>query len=198
MSNAHQDTRPTARDDAIDAADCAVVLVDYQTRLLPAIHGGAEVVRHACVLADTARLLGVRVIGTEQNPAGLGANVPAIAQRCDLIVTKSHFDACADGLVERLDADGPRGQIVIAGCEAHVCLQQTALGLLRRGRRVFVVDAACGSRRPSDRALALERLATAGATRVALEMVLFEWLRSHDHPRFREVLSLVKAVDTTS
>ena len=180
--------------DVIDAARCTVVLVDYQARLLPAIAGGADVLQQACTLADAARLLGVRVIGTEQNPAGLGHNVTDVAQRCDVIVTKRHFDACADGLVDALDPGGVRGQVIIAGCETHVCLLQTALGLLRHGRRVFVVDGACGSRRPADRALALDRLAAAGATRVALEMVLFEWMRTSDHPRFRDLLALVKAM----
>ncbi len=198
MNEVHLDANPRTRDDAIDATRCAVVLVDYQARLLPAIHAGNDAVRHACALADAARLLGVRVVGTEQNPAGLGPNVPAIAGRCDVTVVKRHFDACADGLADALDVDGVRDQVVIAGCETHVCLLQTALGLLRQGRRLFVVDAACGSRRPADRLLALERLAAAGATRVAPEMVVFEWLRGHDHPRFREILALVKAIDAGS
>lgn len=180
---------------AIAATRCALVLVDYQARLLPAIHDGAAAVRVACVLADVAHLVGVPVIGTVQNPAGLGPNVDAVAQRCDTMLTKRHFDACTDGLGDLLDASGVCEQVVIAGCEAHVCLLQTVLGLVRQGRRVFVVEAGCGSRRPADRSLALARMAAAGATRVAPEMVFFEWLRSNDHPRFRDVLAKVKALD---
>jgi len=178
----------------IDAAHCSVVLVDYQARLLPAIGDGERAVRAACALADVARLIGVPVIGTEQNPSGLGPNVDAVAQRCDTILTKRHFDACADGLGDLLDASGARGQVVIAGCETHVCLLQTVLGLLREGRRVFVAEAGCGSRRPADRSLALTRMAAAGATLVTLEMVFFEWLRTNDHPRFRAVLAQVKSL----
>jgi len=55
----------------IDPVRCAVVLVDYQERLLPAIHEGLEVVAEAGRLADCARALGIRVVGTEQNPEGL-------------------------------------------------------------------------------------------------------------------------------
>ena len=55
-----------------------------------------------------------------------------------------------DGLVAAIDAQGTRPEVVIAGCEAHVCLLQTALGLLRQGRRVWVVSDACGSRRGAD------------------------------------------------
>ena len=83
----------------------------------------------------------------------------------------------------------------MAGCEAHVCLLQTALGLLRAGLSVWVVANACGSRRASDHAAAMARLSNAGATIVTHEMVAFEWLHHCEHPRFREVLALIKAVD---
>lgn len=185
----------TARADSIDAARCALVLVDYQGRLMPAIHRGGAAVRAAEALADAARLLGLRVVGTEQNPAGLGPNVPGIRDRCDVTLAKMHFDACEDGLAAAIDVHGPRPEVVIAGCEAHVCLLQTSLGLLRQGRRVWVVPDACGSRRAGDHALAMQRLGEAGATRVAVEMVLFEWLRRSDHPRFRDILSRVKGLD---
>jgi nicotinamidase-related amidase len=82
--------------------------------------------------------------------------------------------------------------VVIAGCEAHVCLLQTALGLRRAGHAVWVVEAACGSRTPQDKALAMQRLRDAGATLVGVEMVAFEWLHSCRHERFRAVLPLLK------
>jgi len=45
---------------AIDPRRCAVVLVDYQERLLPAIHRGLEVVAEGARLADCARVLASR------------------------------------------------------------------------------------------------------------------------------------------
>lgn len=84
------------------------------------------------------------------------------------------------------------GDVVIAGCEAHVCLLQTALGLLRAGHAVWVVAAACASRNPRDHELAMQRLRQAGAVVVSTEMVVFEWLQSCRHPRFKEVLALLK------
>ena len=116
----------------IDAKHCVVVLVDFQERLLPSINLGAQVVEEALYLASVAQMIGIRVIGTEQNPNGLGHNVPALRARCETTLTKMHFDACADGLLELLPAGAGKTapDIVIAGCEAHVCLLQTALGLL--------------------------------------------------------------------
>ena len=183
----------------IDPVRSVLVLVDYQSKLLPAIHDGARVLANAARLADAARLLGIRVVGTEENPAGLGQNDPAIRSRSNVTLAKRHFDACADGLVPILAAAErvPPADAVIAGCETHVCLLQTAMGLLAAGLRVFVVADACGSRTPRDHAAALERLRAAGAAIVTLEMVVFEWLRTCDHPRFREALALVKTAGST-
>jgi nicotinamidase-related amidase len=170
------------------------VLVDYQQRLMPAIHRGPQVLRHAACLADIARELGLPVLGTEQNPQGLGPNEDAIRQRCDATLAKMHFDACADGLLDRLRL--ARGEalreVVIAGCEAHVCLLQTSLGLLRAGLRLWVVAQASGSRSADMHQLAMQRLRQAGAGIVSVEMAAFEWLRSCEHPRFKAVLKRLK------
>ncbi len=179
--------------DAIDAKASALVLVDYQARLMPAIHEAATAIADGVLLAQAAHVLGIPVIGTEQNPAGLGPNVEQVRNECAVTLAKVHFDACADGLVQALHEARPAvGQVVIAGCEAHVCMMQTALGLLRAGLRVWVVANACGSRRPGDHAAAMARLAQAGATVVTHEMVLFEWLGDCAGPRFRDVLKLIK------
>ena len=89
---------------AINPAGCVLVLVDYQQRLMPAIDRHAEVVADALCLADAARVLGLRIVGTEQNPQGLGLSLPELRDRCDTVLAKMHFDACADGLLDLLQA----------------------------------------------------------------------------------------------
>ena len=188
----------SARTNAIKLAHSVLVLVDYQQRLMPALHGGDRAVAEALRLADAALALEVPVLGTEQNPAGLGANLALIRQRCRRTLAKTHFDACADGLLEAIAssrtaaAAGPF-DVVLAGCESHVCLMQTGLGLLRAGHRVWVVADACASRLPINHALAMQRLQQAGATLVAFEMVVFEWLQHCKHERFKAVLAMLKA-----
>ena len=182
----------------IDSRHGVLVLVDYQGRLMPMIHNGAQAVAHALRLADIAHEMGIPVIGTEQNPKGLGPNADAVRRRCGTTLSKMHFDACADGLLDLLRSpgepsiDAPAREVVIAGCEAHVCLMQTALGLLRAGLTVWVVAQACGSRSAENHALGMQRLRDAGAGIVSVEMVAFEWLRSCEHAAFRRVLKLLK------
>lgn len=175
----------------LDAARSLLVFVDFQARLMPAIDGGEAILREAARLAGAARSVGVPVIATEQNPAGLGGTVAPLAALASQLWTKTSFDAChAPGFVEQFA--GERRQAVVAGCEAHVCVLQTVLGLRSRGVEVAVVADAVGSRRPASKAAALERMARHGVEIVTAEMAIFEWLADARHPRFREVLALVK------
>jgi len=178
----------------IDSRHSVLVLVDFQARLMPAIDEAERVLDNAVFLAQVARTLGVPVLGTEQNPKALGANDGRVRELCDRTLSKAHFSAVADGLLTELTALAPSArQVVVAGCETHVCLLQTALDLQQAGFETFVVAEACGSRRPEDKLTALHRLQQAGATMATAEMVAFEWLRTCEHPAFRDVLSLIKA-----
>jgi nicotinamidase-related amidase len=179
----------------IDPARCVLVLVDYQPRLLPAMHAAPQMLAEVQALVDVARVLGLRIVGTEQNPAGLGPLVDNLRRHCETTLTKMQFNACAEGLLALLHP--PTGlalpDVVIAGCEAHICLMQTALGLLWAGHRVWVIAPACGSRSPADHELAMQRLRQAGAVIASVEMVVFEWLQSCRHEHFKTLLPLIKA-----
>ena len=75
------------------ADDCTLLIIDPQARLMPAIHDGETVVRRCVQLATAARELGIHVIGTEENPDGLGPLVAEIAALCDTTLAKFHFSA---------------------------------------------------------------------------------------------------------
>jgi len=205
----------------LDADECQLVLVDYQTRLMPAIADGTQVLANAVRLARMAQAMRVPVLATEQNPDRLGASAPelgaVLVESRASVFSKMAFSACADGLVDGLRpperkphtggnarslpkhlqkavpaAEPSRNTVVIAGCEAHVCLLQTALELLEQEFEVWVVTDACGSRTERNRDAAYDRLAGNGAELVTTEMVAFEWLRSAQHPLFREMQALIK------
>ena len=172
----------------ISADRSVLLLVDLQERLYPAIHDGALVLEHNLWLTRVAQRLAVPVICTEQYPQGLGATLPVLRELLpdSAMVEKIHFSAVPEGGIFSAPG-GKRAQFIVTGTEAHVCVQQTVIDLLDSGRHVFVVDEAVGSRRPSDKALALDRMRRHGADIVSREMVAFEWLRQAGTETFRQV-----------
>ena len=176
----------------ISAAGSRLWLIDFQARLLPAIHEGAAAVSNACKLAEAAVRLGIAVSRTEQYPKGLGATVPELAGYGDCI-GKMTFGSCATPAARAaLEADTSDKLHIVSGCEAHVCVLQTVLGMIDLGHRVAVVADAVGSRTPANKAAALARMAAHGVEIVTTEMVIFEWLGSAEHPQFRTLSSLIK------
>ncbi len=174
----------------IDRTTSALLVVDFQSRLMPAIEDGATAVANARRLLAAAGLLDVPVMFTEQNAGGLGATVPELDPAAHgPVLPKMTFDACRDGGLAKLP---DRPDLIVAGCEAHVCVLQTVLGLLDAGRQVYVVQDALGARRAESKSVALQRMERHGAEIVTTEMVIFEWLATAEHPRFRAALALLK------
>ena len=200
----------------LEAEDCTLILIDYQDKLMPVIHGSTAVLANAMKLAQAAKLLQVPCFATEQNPEKLGKFPPELRALCKPILSKMAFSG-ADDLIDAMQPapaaipqkgsarsvpahvrkaqaeEATRGTLVLAGCETHVCLMQTALDLMDTEEYVvYVVTDACSSRSERNRDAAFDRLAGAGADLVTTEMVLFEWLRTAEHARFKEVHALIK------
>lgn len=175
---------------AINIRSSTLLLIDCQAKLMPAIDHADLVIGNARRLATVAAILGIQVLVTEQNAKGLGLTVPELAADPSRLFHKMSFDACREpGFVERL---GTNRHVIVAGCEAHVCVLQTVLGLLGAGHHVFLVRDAVGSRRSESKDAAIQRMGHQGAELVTTEMAIFEWLETAQHPRFREVLGMVK------
>ncbi|MGE5492229.1 MAG: isochorismatase family protein [Actinomycetota bacterium] len=173
----------------IDKSESTLLIVDLQARLLPAIEEGATVLENALWLIGIAKRLGVPILVTEQYPQGLGRSASEIvdALPAEAFIEKKSFSAVMEGRLLRAPG-ADRKQWVVAGAEAHVCVQQTVLDLLASGREVFIVDEAVGSRRGRDKELALQRMQRHGADVVSREMVAFEWLEEADTDIFRDIL----------
>ena len=167
-----------------------LILIDLQGRLMPAIDQGEAVLKQCIRTAKIAQLLQIPIIGTEQSPSSLGANIESIKSFCSQTISKEHFNACADGLIQSIPSN--RQQCILMGCETHVCLMQTALKLLDEGYDVSIVVDGVGSRRVLDKQIALERLQIAGARLITGEMLGFEWLKTAQNSAFKEVLALLK------
>ena len=168
----------------------ALVVIDVQEGFRPAVGEFDAVARNAGLLVQGARILGLPVLVTEQYPRGLGETVPEVAEHLDGVprLEKVEFDATD---VEGFDL-AERDQALLCGIEAHVCVAQTAAGLLDRGVDVQVATDAVSSRTAANRRAGLAKMEATGAVLTSTEMALFELLGRAGTPEFKEVQALVK------
>ena len=173
----------------ISAETSCLLVVDIQDKLAPAIHESDQIIENAAWLIRIAREVDLPVRLTEQYPQGLGATVAQVRSQVvdEEVLEKVHFSCMDSDPIRRHLAAVGRRQIVVAGTEAHVCVLQSALGLVADGYEVFVVADAISSRKPRDVDVAIERMRDAGVRIVTREMVAFEWLNRADTELFRRV-----------
>lgn len=176
-----------------------VLLMDMQTRLLPHIHKHDQVVAAAGALLETAEIADVPVMATVQYVKGLGSTHERLAELCARrgveFLEKMTFSACRDRVCSQLRGQVDRRQVVIAGVEAHVCVEQTVLDLLSMGRQPFVCADAVSSRRALDAEVALRRMSQAGAIITTTEAVMFGFCELAGTPQFKEILAAIKRFD---
>jgi len=174
----------------MNSLQACLVVVDVQEKLVPAIHENERLVENATWLIKVARELDVPLRLTEQYPKGLGHTLPALRSLVldDELMEKVHFSCMDSDNIRRQLASIGRRQIILAGTETHVCVLQSALGMLEEGYEVFVVADAVSSRRQADSDLGLARMRQEGVRIVSREMVAFEWLNRADTELFRRVM----------
>lgn len=192
-----------------------LLVIDMQERLLPVIADHQMVTASVRFLMESAAVLGVPQVISEQYPKGLGSTVPGLLETAPETVRfeKMTFSA-ADGVSEFLRSragsvvggcgTGQQSaaeyeispsridQVLLCGIEAHICVLQTALDLTARGLSVFVAADAVGSRSPAHCQLALQRMRDVGCTVVSTESAVFEWCEAAGTPEFREISRLVR------
>lgn len=175
----------------------ALVVVDVQEKMLAAIGTGSpEVILDKIHrLVGTAQTLGLPVIYTEQYPQGLGpteAKLRAVLATASSPIVKTTCSCWRDVNFRSALQKADRSQIIVAGLETHVCIQQTVMDLIRVDYQVFVPADAVGSRFLSDMSVSLDRMRNAGAEISTTESLIFELVERCDHPKFKDVLRLVK------
>tara|TARA_R110000851_G_scaffold239794_1_gene392479 strand:- start:558 stop:1133 length:576 start_codon:yes stop_codon:yes gene_type:complete len=165
-----------------------LLMVDFQAGLLPVIEGGQEAVTEAAWLGEMACLLEVPVWLTEQNPEKLGGTAPTLLAALNdyQLWQKQHFSVMAEAEFGSALKASRKTQIVLCGTEAHICVLQTALGLLAAGYELYWLSEASASRRPQEATLARERACASGAVAVTADMVAYEWLHRCDTALFKE------------
>lgn len=178
------------------AGQVVLAVLDIQEKLIPRIQGRDELVAQCATLCRGVEILGGRIVVTEQYVKGLGPTIAPIREAVSnwRPIEKRSFSACGGGgeFEAAIGNPSPENFLLIAGIETHVCVMQTVLDTLEMGWRVGVVADAVGSRADSNYRLALKRMKALGVTLFSTEMALFELMRTSAHPRFKDVLALVK------
>ncbi|MCG5523504.1 hydrolase [Ectothiorhodospira haloalkaliphila] len=174
-----------------------LLVVDIQEKLAVAMDEAerTQVYYNAGRLARAAGMLNIPVTVTEQYPQGIGHTAGQVLEQLPetaRVLDKTSFSCCGDpGIMDALKS-ARRPQVIVCGMEAHVCVLQTALRLTQEGFQVFVVEDGICSRAPRNRDNALTRMARAGVLVTNAESVMFEWLGECTHPRFKDLLKLIR------
>lgn len=173
-------------------ANCLLLIVDVQTRLLPEMWEAQRIERNCAILAKVARLLEIPVVVSEQNPTKIGGTIDSIKEALGEFspVAKMRFSAFPDAQSQIEVAN--RQTILLCGLESHICVMQTALDLTSAGYTVFAVEDAISSRQQHNRRIGWERLKIAGALPTSTESAVFELLQTADCPDFKAILALIK------
>lgn len=173
----------------------ALVVVDLQEKLLPAIEGSERVVKNSLLLMRLAEVLDLPVVLTSQYKKGLGEILPEVraAAPGSEPLDKVAFGCFGDpAFLERLRSLQGRDQLLVTGIEGHICVCQTVLGALEKGYDVHVAADAVGSRTEENYRLGLARMERAGALLSSAEMATYELLGRSDGQAFKKMLPHIK------
>jgi nicotinamidase-related amidase len=180
----------------LDRRSVAMVVIDIQARLAPAIFESQRVIRNAQLLLRLAEVLRLPALLTTQNAAGLGATVPEIQLLASGIepFDKTSFGCFGDAeFLHRLKERAPQANtLLVAGIESHICVAQTALGALEAGYLVHVAEDAVSSRTAENWRVGLKRMERAGAVMSSTEMMVYELLGKSGTPEFKAILPYLK------
>lgn len=183
-------------DRLLDRNTVALVVIDVQAKLVPAIFEAERVINNLRLLLRLAQVLKLPTILTTQYSKGLGSLISEITEVAASIapVDKTTFGCFGDEDFRRSLKDrAPHATtLLVGGIESHICVTQTVLGALAAGYLVHVAQDAVSSRTEENWRIGLKRMERAGAVTSSTEMMVYELLGRSDTPEFKAMLPLLK------
>lgn len=175
----------------LDPAECALIVIDIQEKLLPPIFERERVIRNSQLLIRAAGVLNIPTIATTQYSKGLGETVSEIKSLLPQTAIDKQMFSCFGSdvfcsVLKRMP--GHRNTVLLCGMESHICVAQTALAALREGYLVHVASDAVSSRTEWNWEVGLDRMRAAGAVISSTEMMIYELLRSSGTEEFKAML----------
>ena len=172
----------------------ALLLIDIQEKILKVMNDPEQVIQNSIKLIKGFKILNIPIFYTEQYPKGLGETSAPLQKELEGVnaIQKLSFSCSGAGDFFVRLKDNNVSQIVVAGIESHVCVQQTALDLLANNFQVDVAADAVSSRKEIDYKFALDRMRTNGAEITTTEAILFELLNVCGTDEFKAISRIVK------
>ena len=176
-----------------DCKETAIICIDIQEKLVNMLKNSAEIAQNTTKLMETAAILDIAAIITEQYPKGLGSTIETIKNIKNFkTIEKTTFSAYQTEEFKNEFDKLKVKNVVIFGIETHICVYQTVIDLLEKGYNVYVVNNCSSSRDELNHKTALKLMRQKGAFITTLEIVLFDFLKSSKHPNFKEIQGLIK------
>lgn len=178
----------------LDREDAVLLIVDIQERLAAVMKERDKVVKNCLHLIELAKMINIPVVVTEQYPKGLGKTVPEIQSAAPGYrpIEKVAFNCCGEQAFPAEIKKLNRKKIILTGMETHVCVLQTATGLMQDGFTCHVVQDAVCSRTDENRRAGLEFMRDAGAVITCTETVLFQLLNVAGTEEFKKISQRIK------
>ncbi|KAA1123797.1 hypothetical protein PGTUg99_020256 [Puccinia graminis f. sp. tritici] len=207
-----------------------ILLCDMQERFRTKIFHFEHVEKMAEKMLKASDKLGLPILSTEQNPKALGGTVQGLNELLPperKPLPKSQFSMLVPELRADIASLEPRKHVAILGIEAHICVLQTSLDLLRQGFHVHVLADAVSSCNPEERAFAfqvnksntsshqkkrevphiisprdvfffVQSIRGAGGTITTTESFLYRVLADANHPQAKDIFAIVKEYSTAT
>ncbi len=174
--------------------DTALLVIDVQKKLIKPITQQEKILANIIKLIEACKILNIKKFFTEQNPDKLGETIDYLLDKDkDIRYSKLSFSCAKCEMLMRVLEGQTFANIVLCGIETHICVQQTALDLIKKGFRVYIAIDAVNSQDSIDHEVSIRRLECAGAIISTSESIIFEWCKSADRVEFKQISRLIKA-----
>lgn len=175
------------------AEDSVVVVVDVQPKFMEGCLDYEKTLGRIKFLVESANRLEIPVVATVQYPEKMGGTEEDLDAMIEgPALAKLSFSCCGnEDFLMRIKNSGAM-QVILVGCETHICICQTALDLLSVGLEVYLAMDAITSRSTEASKITVKRLRDAGAWMVHTESAVYEWMDAAGTDEFKDVLKIVK------
>jgi nicotinamidase-related amidase len=180
--------------------DIVFFLCDVQSKSVPVfIKNPEQLIRNCKVLVECAAILGIPVIVGEHLPEVFGHTDNEILKSLEntehYTYAKNTWSMVTFEILEKMSLLN-KTSVILFGVEAHLCILNTALDLLKNGINCFIVEDAIRSERDSDMEIALKRFDKVGVIPVSVESCIYEIVQKsgEEFDKCRKILNNLKEI----